>query len=192
MQLWEIYNSLCCKLSFGVLKSFFDCFSLLIINVTKWEANERRGSAINIFNTAFEFTSIGKFDSALLLLFSILESLFFKFGEYNKKDILIERLLLFFQNNEWKTDIKTLITDVTKYRNEFIHQGIGLERFKTYRSLNDREGHLQGQKPFVHDAWYPMPEKEFKDYNNLMRLVIHILLSEPNVLFSFYCQHIQI
>ena len=47
-------------------------------------------NAINIFNTAYEFTSIGKFDSALMLQFSILESLFFKLGEYNKKDTLIE------------------------------------------------------------------------------------------------------
>ncbi|MDR4968973.1 MAG: hypothetical protein RG740_05095, partial [Acholeplasmataceae bacterium] len=103
-------------------------------------------NAINIFNTAYEFTSIGKFDSALLLFFSILESLFFKLGEYNTKDTLIDRLLLFFNGKTSDIDIKALIKDVTKYRNEFIHQGIGLERFKTYRSLNDREGHLQGQK----------------------------------------------
>src|SRR5690606_20302756 len=127
-------------------------------------------NAINIFNTAYEFTSIGKFDSALMLLFSILESLFFKLGEYNKKDTLIERLLLFFNGKKLDVDIKELMNNVIKYRNEFVHQAIGLERFKTYRSLNDREGHIQGQKPFIHDAWNPMPEKEFRDFNLFMRL----------------------
>lgn len=58
-------------------------------------------------------------------------------------------------------------------------------------NLNDREGHLQGQKPFIHDAWYPMPEKEFKDFNLFMRLVIDVLLNNPDQLFSFYCQNIQ-
>lgn len=98
---------------------------------------------------------------------------------------------MFFNGKTSDIDIKALIKDVTKYRNEFIHQGIGLERFKTYRSLNDREGHLQGQKPFIHDAWYPMPEKEFKDFNLFMRLVIDVLLNNPDQLFSFYCQDIQ-
>lgn len=149
-------------------------------------------NAINIFNTAYEFTSIGKFDSALMLLFSILESLFFKLGEYNKRDTLIERLLLFFNGKKLDVDIKELMKDVIKYRNEFVHQAIGLERFKTYRSLNDREGHIQGQKPFIHDAWYPMPEKEFRDFNLFMRLVINILIDDPEILYNFYISNIDI
>lgn len=149
-------------------------------------------NAINMFNTAYEFISIGKFDSALLLFFSILESLFFKLGEYNTKDMLIDRLVLFYHDRPLQADIKTLIKNVTKYRNEFIHQGIGLERFKTYRSLNDREGHLQGQKPFIHDAWYPMPEKEFKDFNLFMRLVINILIEDSESLFDFYISNVDV
>ena len=136
--------------------------------------------------------SPAQFDSALMLLFSILESLFFKLGEYNKKDTLIERLLLFFNGKKLDVDIKELMKDVIKYRNEFVHQAIGLERFKTYRSLNDREGHIQGQKPFIHDAWYPMPEKEFRDFNLFMRLVINILIDDPEILYNFYISNIDI
>ncbi|MDD4070268.1 MAG: hypothetical protein PHF05_07435 [Candidatus Izemoplasmatales bacterium] len=148
-------------------------------------------NAIAIFNTAYEFLSIGKIDSAVLLLFTILESLFFKLGEYNKKDMLIERIEAFFAGIDWSPKIKPLMKNVSKYRNEFVHQGIGLERFKTYRSLNDREGHLQGQKPFVHDAWYPMPEKEFRDINVLIGLVITIIVDNPERLFSFYIDNIE-
>jgi len=148
-------------------------------------------NAIAIFNTAYEFLSIGKIDSAVLLLFTILESLFFKLGEYNKKDMLIERLEAFFAGSDWSPQIKPLMKKATKYRNEFIHQGIGLERFKTYRSLNDREGHLQGQKPFIHDALYPMPESEFRDINVLIGLVITIIVDNPEHLFNFYIDNIE-
>jgi len=148
-------------------------------------------NAITIFDTAYEFFSIGKIDSAVLLLFTILESLFFKLGEFNKKDTLIDRLILFFGDEERSARIKSIIQNTTKYRNEFVHQGIGLERFKTYRSINDREGYLQGQKPFIHDAWYPMPEKEFSDINSLIELVIDIILGNPEHLLNFYIDTIE-
>ncbi|MFA5766237.1 MAG: hypothetical protein WC929_08860 [Bacilli bacterium] len=147
-------------------------------------------NGITLFNTAYEFISIGKFDVALLLMFSILESLFFKLGEYNTKDELIIRLSSYIEPFQFDIDIKSLIKDVTKYRNNFIHQGIGLERFRTYRSLNDREGFLQGQKPFVPNALSPMPEKEFKDYFSLIKLVIFILTNDTVSLFRFYCENV--
>ncbi|MDD2493426.1 MAG: hypothetical protein PHY83_05755 [Bacilli bacterium] len=83
-----------------------------------------------------------------------------------------------------------MIKDVTKYRNNFIHQGIGLEIFRTYRSLNDREGFLQGKKPFVHNALSPMPEKEFNNYLVLMKLVIFILTNDTTSLFRFYRENV--
>lgn len=157
----------------------------------EYTIRKKWNNSINIFNTAYEFFSIGKIDSAVILLFTILESLFFRLGEFNKKDVLFERLMLFFEDNEWREKVKSLIQDTTKYRNEFVHQGIGLERFKTYRSLNDREGYLQGQKPFIHDAWNPMPQKEFQDIHNLIKLVNDIILKNPEYLFKFYVQNIE-
>lgn len=148
-------------------------------------------SGINLFNTAYEFVSIGKYDAALLLMYSILESLFFKLGDYNRKDVLIERVEKFLENQTDIKGVRVLITATSNYRNMFVHQGVGLERFKTYRSLNDREGYIQGQKPFIHDAWYPMPEKEFKDYYSLMTLVIYVLINDPKKLFDFYIKNVE-
>jgi hypothetical protein len=147
-------------------------------------------NSIILFNTVYEFASIGKFDAALLLMFSILESLFFNLGDYNTKEKLIARLSSYLEPFEFNVDIKTLIKETTEYRNNFVHQGIGLERFKTYRSLNDREGFLQGQKPFVHGSWYPMPDKEFNDYLSLMKLVIFILTNDTDSLFKYYCERV--
>lgn len=160
------------------------------INNNEYLIRKKWINGITLFNTAYEFISIGKFDAALLLMFSILESLFFKLGEYNTKDELITRLSSYIEPFQFDIDIKSLIKDATKYRNNFVHQGIGLERFRTYRSLNDREGFLQGQKPFVHNALSPMPKKEFRDYLNLMKLVIFILTNDTTSLFNFYCEKV--
>jgi len=49
---------------------------------------------------------------------------------------------------------------------------------------------LQGQKPFVHNALSPMPKKEFRDYLNLMKLVIFILTNDTTSLFNFNCEKV--
>ncbi len=148
-------------------------------------------NGINLFNSVYEFVSIGKYDAALLLMYSIMESLFFKLGDFNRKDVLIERLEHFLGNDSSIKGVKTLITVTSNYRNMFVHQGIGLERFKTFRSLNDREGYIQGQKPFIHDAWHPMPDKEFNEYHSLMTLVIFILTNNTQKLFDFYVKNVE-
>jgi hypothetical protein len=160
------------------------------INPIIYRIRKKWISGINLFNTVYEFVSIGKHDAALLLMFSILESLFFKLGDYNRKDVLIERLEKFLKNESDIKSVKALITTTSNYRNMFVHQGIGLERFKTYRSLNDREGYIQGQKPFIH-SWHPMPENEFKNYYALMTLVIYVLINDTDKLFDFYVNNVE-
>ena len=143
-------------------------------------------NGIMLFNTAYEFISIGKFDAALLIMITILESFFFKLGDNNNSATLSSRLYDFLNPNDFDIDVKSLIRDVYKYRNNFVHQGIGLERFKSYRSLHDREGFILGQKPFVHDAIRAMPEMEYKNYRTLMDLVIHVLTNDVDRLIDYY------
>jgi hypothetical protein len=56
--------------------------------------------------------------------------------------------------------------------------------------LNDREGYIQGQKPFIH-SWHPMPENEFKNYYALMTLVIYVLINDTDKLFDFYVNNVE-
>jgi len=51
---------------------------------------------------------------------------------------------------------------------------------------------IQYQKPFVHNALSPMPEKEFRDYLSLIKLVIFILTNDTSSLFRFYCEKVDI
>ncbi len=167
---------------FTVLLNQVIDFTFLSENSTdkkEYQIKKKWVNAILLFNTAYEFASIGKYDSALVLFIIIIESLMFQIDEYNTKKDLINKLCKYFSGNEVQSiDIKKTILDIYEYRRFFVHQGVGLERFTTYRSLHDREGIVKGQKPFIYSMGYPMPEKEFNNYINFIKL-IQIMLTNP-------------
>ena len=142
-------------------------------------------NAVILFNTAYEFASVAKYDSALLLLVVILESLFLKSkdetenskNENNKKSRLSNRVSAFLSDDTRFTsvDIKSIISQVYDYRNTFIHEGFGLERQQTFWGLNDDEGSMRGQKPFKHGMFLKMSENEYHNFLMAIKIVIAIL-----------------
>lgn len=81
-----------------------------------------------MFNDAYEFASIEKYDASLIFLLVILESLFVK-NTGNKKENVVLALEDFYKR-ESKRDvakIRPLITKVYHTRNAFVHEGNGLD-----------------------------------------------------------------
>lgn len=156
-------------------------------NEDEFKRYERWQNAVLLFNTAYEFASIEKYDSALLILITILESLFIKRNEGGGKSTKLQNRVSFYLKNfeDFKNiDIMKVINDTYDYRNAFVHEGIRLDRYQTYRGLNDRQG-ISGQKPFTHGMWHPMPEQELYNFIHLIKIVIKVLSMDvtqlPNI-----------
>lgn len=108
--------------------------------------------AIQMFNDAYEFASIEKYDASLIFLLVILESLFVK-NTGNKKENVVLALEDFYKR-ESKRDvakIRPLITTLYHIRNAFVHEGNGLDNeYKYIKSMHDYQGLAIGVKPFAH------------------------------------------
>lgn len=132
------------------------------VKFKKWE------NAVLMFNSAYEFASIERFDSMLIVLMTILESLFIKNEGKTKSDRLARSLSTFFSKYKQikSIDIESLILECYKYRNKYVHEGIRIESFLSFKPLNDFSGYLRGERPF----------------SKLNNLPIHIA---TNILFLF-------
>ena len=126
--------------------SFSDLRSLKkedINYINRWK------NSIKLFNTAFEFASTEKYDACVLILCSLLESLFLKNEGRNKKERLIEKVKKI-KNEIFSTEnIEEAVESLYDYRNKIIHEGTGYEnKFQNSKRLNDYQGMYVGMKPF--------------------------------------------
>lgn len=122
-----------------------------LIKFAKWQ------NSIQLFNSAYEFASIEKYDSSLIILLTILESLFIK-NTGNKKEHLVLALQEFLKNNDKFDDdfIRQNISAVYKIRNKFVHEGKGIENeFASSKSLYSYQGAVMGMKPFAYSGSIP-------------------------------------
>ena len=141
-----------------------------LIKIAKWQ------NAIQMFNTAYEFASIERYDSTMILLLTVLESLFIK-NEGNKKENLVLALQEFFKNDNKISDdfIRDNITQAYKSRNKFVHEGVGVENEYTYsKPLNDYQGFHIGMKPFAHIGIYHYPSN-IENIKILFTITIQVL-----------------
>lgn len=143
-----------------------------LVKIAKWQ------NAIQMFNTAYEFASIERYDSTMILLLTVLESLFVK-NEGNKKEHLVLALQEFFKNDKKLNDnfIRDNVTQAYKSRNKFVHEGVGVENEYTYsKPLNDYQGFQIGMKPFAHIGIYHYPSN-IENLRNLFTITIQVLRS---------------
>ncbi|MCH5153617.1 MAG: hypothetical protein J1F71_00245 [Clostridiales bacterium] len=121
------------------------CSTLNISKITKWQ------KAILMFNSAYENASIEKYDNALVALLVILESLFIS-NSRNKKERVVLALMDFIQQDTLFSEsyIRQLVTSAYKLRNQFVHEGIGMDNDAYWKSINDCQGLAMGMKPFAH------------------------------------------
>jgi hypothetical protein len=104
-------------------------------------------NALLLFNEAYELASREKFDSALLLLLAMLESLFVNKGRRSKSILLKEGILSFFDNNGLDYPVYEIIEVMYRKRNKFVHEGIGFLSAKPYKSINEVDGLISGMDP---------------------------------------------
>lgn len=137
-----------------------------------------------MFNTAYEFASIEKYDSVVLILLSILESLFLNNSGRNKKEKLAEEIKIFFTENY---DPKlaelnySLVKAVYKVRNDFMHEGNGYEnKYSSSRRLHDYQGVYKGMRPFSYSGSFTS-YKDLEDIKNLFNCLIDVLLSDSYI-----------
>lgn len=143
--------------------------------INKWN------NAVLMFNTAFEFASIEKYDACVLMLCSIMESLFLKNEGRNKQERLIEEVNIFSQDMYSQEELEHLdkaIRSVYKYRSKIMHEGRGYEvEFLSSRSLTSYQGIYRGMKPFTYQGAVP-PYKEIVDIMIVFKFIINILIGE--------------
>lgn len=107
----------------------------------KWQ------NAVLLFNEAYEFASKERFDSSLLLLMAILESLFLKNEGGNKKEQLISAIKEYFGDSVTEPLLFETIRSLYKKRNAFIHEGKKMTGYQIYKTLHDYGGLIPGMEP---------------------------------------------
>ena len=146
-----------------------------LIKFAKWQ------NSIQLFNTAYEFASIEKYDSSLIILLTMLESLFIK-NTGNKKEHLVLALQEFLKNNDKFDDdfIRQNISAVYKIRNKFVHEGKGIENeFVSSKSLNSYQGAVMGMKPFEYLGSVPYNEALI-DLEKLFKISKEVIIKYVN------------
>lgn len=152
-----------------------DYSSVEINIINKWN------NAVLMFNTAFEFASIEKYDACVLMLCSIMESLFLKNEGRNKLEKLLEEVNMFAQSmysQEKLERIAKAIRSAHKFRNKIMHEGRGYEvEFLSSRSLTSYQGIYRGMKPFTYQGAVP-PHEEIVDIMIVFKFIINVLIGE--------------
>ena len=143
-----------------------------LITISKWQ------NSFQMFNTAYEFASSERYDSALLLLLTILESLFIK-NKGNKKESLVLALQEFFVSHKRLTEdfLRKNVEQAYKSRNRYVHEGIGVENEYVYsKSLHSYQGIYPGMKPFAHIGLSHYPSN-IENIKNLFRITIEAIIN---------------
>lgn len=153
----------------------FDYSSTEINKINRWN------NAVLMFNTAFEFASIEKYDACVLMLCSILESLFLKNEGRNKLERLLEEVNMFVKSiysEEKLEQIDIAIRNVYKFRNKIMHEGRGYEvEFLSSRSLTAYQGIYRGMKPFAY-CGAVSPHEEIVYIMVVFKFIINVLIGE--------------
>ncbi|MBR2506607.1 MAG: hypothetical protein IKB70_06785 [Bacilli bacterium] len=147
-----------------------------LVKISKWQ------NTFQMFNNAYEFASTERYDSTLLLLLTILESLFVK-NTGNKKENLILALEDFFQEKKVFDGnfIRINIEQAYKSRNKYVHEGVGVENEYVYsKPLNSYQGIYPGMKPFAHIGLYHYPSN-IENIKNLFRIAIESIINYKEI-----------
>lgn len=148
-----------------------------LIKISKWQ------NSIQMFNTAYEFASQERYDNAILMLLTILESVFIK-NQGKKKENIILALQDFFANdNEFSCDyIRENIEKAYRSRNKFVHEGIGVYNEYIYaKSINSFQGAVNGMKPFAYSG-IPCHPSNIDNIVNIFKIVIKVIRSYQELL----------
>ena len=152
-----------------------DYSSAEINMINKWN------NAVLMFNAAFEFASIEKYDACVLMLCSILESLFLKNEGRNKLERLLEEVNMFAKSiypEEKLEKIARALRSVYKFRNKIMHEGRGYEvEFLSSRSLTSYQGIYRGMRPFAYQGAV-FPYEEIVDITIVFEFIINVLIGE--------------
>ncbi len=153
-----------------------DYYDKQLSKIAKWQ------NSIQMFNTAYEFASQERYDSAIILLLTILESLFIK-NKGNKKENLILALQNFFKNDNI-TDgyVRENIEKVYKSRNKFVHEGMGVDNEYIYsKPLSSYQGSIPGMKPFAYIGVNHSPSN-IENIKNMFEITIEVIRSYKKLL----------
>lgn len=152
-----------------------DYSSAEINMINKWN------NAVLMFNAAFEFASIEKYDACVLMLCSILESLFLKNEGRNKLERLLEEVNMFAKSiypEEKLEQIARAMRSVYKFRNKIMHEGRGYEvEFLLSRSITSYQGIYRGMRPFAYQGAVFLYE-EIVDITIVFEFIINVLIGE--------------
>lgn len=136
---------------------------------------------IKLFNTAFEFASTEKYDACVLIICSLLESLFLKNEGRNKKKRLIEEINQIKSRLKFTENIGEAVESLYNYRNKIIHEGKGYEsKFLNSKRLNDYQGMYVGMKPFEYFGAI-MPNEDIYQIKIAMTFIAKLLIGKDMI-----------
>jgi len=154
----------------------YETYQLNLIN--KWN------NAISMFNTAYEFASIEKYDACNLILCALLESLFLENEGRNKQERLLSKISEYINDvydNLKKDEILFSLKNLYRFRNKIMHEGSGYEaRYMSSRRLSQYQGIYRGMRPFKYSgAVYPDPD--VLDIERVLKFVAEMLISNKTL-----------
>jgi RNAse (barnase) inhibitor barstar len=117
------------------------------INQSKYIKQVKWQNAVLLFNEAYESASKEKFETTLIILLTVLESLFISNKEKDKQNTLVKEIIMYFDSPSRNNQISETIKNLYSKRNAFVHEGKRLEAYQFYKSLNDYEGLITGMEP---------------------------------------------
>lgn len=142
--------------------------------ISKWN------NAISMFNTAYEFASIEKYDTCNLVLCALLESLFLENEGRNKQERLLTEIAEYIKDiyDDTKKDkILTSLKNIYHFRNKIMHEGNGYEaQYLSSRRLTHYQGVYRGMRPFSYSgAVYS--DTDVLDIEQALKFVAELLIS---------------
>lgn len=149
----------------------YDSKQLKIIN--KWN------NAISMFNTAYEFASIEKYDACNLILCALLESLFLENEGRNKQERLLVEISEYLKDiydDSKREKILSSLRNIYHFRNKIMHEGNGYEaQYMSSRRITHYQGVYRGMRPFSYNgAVYP--DDDVLDIRRALKCVVDILI----------------
>ena len=133
-----------------------------------------------LFNEAYEMASTEKYETANLLLLTILEMFFSKKSDRNKRKGIIEGISDMELNMDEK-EYEDIIDHLYDARNSFVHEGKEFQPRVNYRYLHDHTGLIPGREPlsFISEN-YKKYNKDLYTLKKLFDLVIDIIIKKAN------------
>ena len=138
---------------------------------TEYIAIKRLVTAVRMWNTSYELASIERFDSTLLLLVTILESLLLRNKGVKKKTRLASEVSKYLNEDQ-----KEFIESIYTIRNQLMHEGESVGTINSFRLVEQGHNYLPGYKPFEQYSFWGYPQKVV-DIKNLMNLVMRVIKS---------------